>query len=197
MKHQRHIVSGIAALAALFLLCGCGTSGSASATVTNGHGTLSVHLTDAPLDLANVQSVMVTLTGVIVYPMETRDSGMTDPAGTELRPIVLLTHPATFDLLTLTGGVTELLASGEVPVGDYERIRLEVSDATLLYKDGTSAPLKIESNKVDVPIPFHVAQGQETGVTLDFDAAASVKVNETGNDKLILRPVVTPVFVTP
>ena len=197
MKHHHFVSCGIAALVALFLLCGCGTSGSASARVTNGHGTLSVNLTDAPLDLANVQSVMVTLTGVIVYPMESMGSGMTDPAGTDLRPIVLLTHPATFDLLTLTGGVTELLASGEVPVGDYERIRLEVSDATLIYKDGTSALLKIESNKVDVPIPFHIVQGQETGVTLDFDAGASVQVNETGNDKLILRPVVTPVFVTP
>lgn len=195
MKHHRFVSSGIAALVALFLLAGCG--GSGSARVESGTGTLSVNLTDAPLDLANVQSVMVTLTGVIVYPMETLDSSVTDPAETDLRPIVLLTHPATFDLLTLTGGVTELLASGEVPAGDYEKIRLEVSEASLIYKDGTTAPLKIESNKVDVPIPFHILQGEETELTLDFDAEASVQVNETGNDKLILRPVVTPVCVTP
>ena len=194
MRHHTLVSSGIAVVA-LALLCACGGSGSAS--VEKGNGTLSVHLTDAPIDLANVQSVMVTLTGVIVYPQESMDTSLTDPAGTDLRPIVLLTHPATFDLLTLTGGATELLASGEVPVGDYERIRLEISDATLIYKDATSEPLKIDSNKVDVPIPFHIVEGAETGVTLDFDAAASVKVNETGNGKYILRPVVTPVSVTP
>jgi hypothetical protein len=195
MKHGILVSFSIAAVVTLFLLCGC--SGSASVRVENGHGTLAVRLTDAPLDLADVQSVNVTLTGVIVYPREEMGSSLSDPAGTNLRPIVLLTHPATFDLLTLTGGATALLASGEVPAGDYERIRLEVSDATLIYKDGTSEPLKIDSNKVDVPIPFHVLEGAETGVTLDFDAGASVQVNETGNGKLILRPVVTPVSVTP
>ena len=194
MRHHALVSIGISAVA-LALLCACG--GTGSATVQSGHGTLSVHLTDAPIDLANVQSVIVTLAGVIVYPQESMDTSLTDPAGTDLRPIVLLTHPATFDLLTLTGGATELLASGEVPVGDYERIRLEISDATLIYTDGTSEPLKIDSNKVDVPIPFHILEGAETGVTLDFDAAASVQVNETGNGKLILRPVVTPVSVTP
>jgi len=112
-----------------------------------------------------------------------------DPAG----PIVLTTHPQTFDLLTLTGGATDLLASGEVPAGDYSRIRLEISDATLTYKDGTIAPLKIDSGKVDVPIAFHVAADAMNALTLDFDAGASVQVNATASDTLILRPVVTPV----
>jgi hypothetical protein len=175
----------LAGCLALALACSSG-----SASVHAGTGTIQVNLTDAPIDLSTVEKVEVTITNVIVYPRGD-DSGMpaVDPTG----PIVLTTHPQTFDLLTLTGGATDLLASGEVPAGDYSRIRLEISDATLTYKDGTIAPLKIDSGKVDVPIAFHVAADAMNALTLDFDAGASVQVNATASDTLILRPVVTPV----
>lgn len=175
----------IVALGLVAVLLGCGADGSASA---NGTGTLKVHLTDAPIDLSTVQSVDVTITGVIVYPAE---ETMPDPAPGS--PLSLMTHPETFDLLTLTGGATALLASGEVLAGSYSRIRLEVSDATLTYKDGTTQVLKIQPGKVDVPIGFEVGVDEQTQVTLDFDAAASVQVNETASGEFILRPVVTPV----
>lgn len=178
----------IVALAATSI-SGC-SSGSASAQFAAGTGTVQIHMTDAPLDLSTVQSVMVTIAGVILYPGE--NSGL--PSGTPPpAPVPLLTHPETFDLLTLTGGATTLLASGEAPAGRYERIRLEVSKAELTWKDGTTEPLKLESGKVDVPIPFDLSIGEDESITLDFDAAASVKVNETASDKLILRPVVTPI----
>ena len=160
------------------------SSGSGSA----GTGIIQVNLTDAPIDLTTVEKVEVTITDVIVYPGD--DDDMPSPGG---GPIVLATHPQTFDLLTLTDGATTLLASGEVPAGDYNRIRLEVSEATLTYKDSTEAvPLKIESGKVDVPIRFHVGKDETSTLTLDFDAGASVQVNQTATDTLILRPVVTP-----
>ena len=169
-------------------LAGCSGDGTSHGFAM---GDIEVRLTDAPIDISTVQNVNVTITGVIVYPGDTSDpfDDMNEPP-----PIHLMTHPGTFDLLTLTEGATELLASGEVPVGTYSRIRLELSDATLVYKDGTTEPLKIDSNKVDVPITFHVVDAGMNTVTLDFDAAASVKVNETSSDKLILRPVVTPIY---
>jgi hypothetical protein len=171
----------LAACLALALAC---SSGSGS----GGTGIIQVNLTDAPIDLSTVEKVEVTITDVIVYPGD--DDDMPSANG---GAIVLLTHPETFDLLTLTDGATTLLASGEVPAGDYNRIRLEVSEATLTYKDSTEAvPLKLESGKVDVPIRFHVGKDETNAITLDFDAAASVQVNETASDTLILRPVVTP-----
>lgn len=177
----------------LILFAGCLalalSCSSGSASVAAGTGTIQIQMTDAPLDLSNVEKVEVTITDVIVYPGDAND-GMPVVEGNG--PIELMTHPDTFDLLTLTDGATTLLASGEVPAGDYQRIRLVVSDATLTYQDGTTAPLKIESNKVDVPIRFHVTADAVNPLTLDFDAAASVMVNETATDTLILRPVVTP-----
>ncbi len=191
--NSRFTLAVVVALAVLFLVPGC--SGGGSASSSSGNARLNVRLTDSPIDLANVQSVMVTLTGVIVYPNENLDA--MDPMHVEEPPpIHLMTYPQTFDLLTLTGGATALLASGEVPAGTYARIRLQISNATLVYKeDAALAPvtLKCEPDKVDVPIRFTVSAGLDNTVVLDFDAAASVKVNETGSGQFILRPVVTPV----
>jgi uncharacterized protein DUF4382 len=177
---------GFALTAASVVAC---SSGSASVDRT-GTGTVRVRMTDAPLDLTTVQSVMVTISAVILYP---GDSTTMAPETSTTGPVTLLTHPETFDLLTLTGGASTLLASGEAPAARYERIRLEVSSAELTWKDGTTAPLKLDSGKVDVPIPFDLAVGEDATITLDFDAGASVMVNETASDTLILRPVVTPV----
>ena len=182
MNSHRNLRYTVLAACSLFFLLGCNDS----PTVKEGTGRLDIQLTDAPIDMTNVQRVEVTVTGVLVYP------GVEGMESESSPPIVLTTHPGTFDLLTLTGGASTLLASGEVPAGFYQRIRLEISSATLTYQDGTTVDLKIESNKVDVPIPFQVSTGDGATVLLDFDAAASVQVNETATDTFILRPVVTP-----
>jgi uncharacterized protein DUF4382 len=177
-----------------FILLGC-SQGSFSARVDNGNGTVNIFLTDAPLDLAGVTRVNVTLTGVVLFPEDpsgTSTLNMTSGTGETMTPVVIVSHPATFDLLTLTGGATALLGTDEVPAGAYSRIRLEVSDAALVYQDGSTASMRIESGKVDVPVQFKVVQDQTTGIVLDFDAAASVQVNSTASGQFILRPVVTP-----
>ena len=196
MPRLRFVLPFLACLSILLFALACNQSSGVSHH-PSGTGTLNVHLTDAPIDLSNVQSVNVTLTGVIVYPedddveFEVPEVGKNMEHETGAAPISLLSHPATFDLLTLTGGVSTLLASGEVPAGEYSRIRLEISDAEIVYQDGAMAPLKIDSNKVDIPIQFKLAVNEDQSITLDFDAAASVQVNETGTGSLILRPVVT------
>jgi len=180
-KRNTLLRAGLVA-ASLLLVVACTGSNS----VKGSMGRLDVQMTDTPIDMTNVASVVVTISDVEVFggaEGTTMDDGM---------PIVVSTHPATFDLLTLTGGATTLLASGEVPTGFYNRIRLDITSATLTYKDGTTADLKIDSNKVDVPIGFQVTASSGGSVVLDFNAAASVQVNDTSSGSLILRPVVTP-----
>jgi uncharacterized protein DUF4382 len=190
MRDTRVARSVVFALAVAITATPLFTACSESSGSNSGMGTVQVRMTDAPIDLTEVQSVMVTIDGVILYPGD-EDSDM--PLVNQSGAVALLTHPDTFDLLTLTDGATTLLASGEAPAGHYQRIRLEVSKAELTFKDGTIEPLKLESGKVDVPIPFDLGVDETQTLTLDFDAGASVQVNETGSDKFILRPVVTPV----
>src|SRR5262245_27446165 len=105
---RTHAWRTIAAFGGLALVLSC----NGGSSHTGGTGTVQVHLTDAPIDLSTVQSVTVTITGVIVYHGG-GDAMM--PQVDDGGSIALVTHPETFDLLTLTGGATTLLASGEVP----------------------------------------------------------------------------------
>lgn len=178
--------ASVAAVVFLLFAACSGDSGSGA-----GMGTVNVHLTDAPIDMTDVQSVTVTITDVTLYPSGDAAGGV--PEVSDAGAVPIPTHPDSFDLLTLTGGATTLLASGEAPAGHYQRIRLDITDATLTFKDGTVQPLKIDSGKVDVPIAFNLGTDESKAMTLDFDAAASVQVNLTGSDQYILRPVVTPV----
>ena len=187
-------------------LFGCNGSGNLHGTVdfssSDQGGVLQINLTDAPLDLSTVSGVIVTIESVLVYPAD--DGGacevptpLPDPQDPDesCPPIVIMNHPGTFDLLTLTDGATALLAEAMLPSGFYQRIRLVVASANLVFQDQSSAELKIEPHKVDVPIRFELTNGGTTSITLDFQADASVKVNETSGDKYILRSVVTPVSI--
>jgi len=107
----------------------------------------------------------------------------------------------TVNLLDYQDGATVVIASLDVPTGDYEKVRMIVSEAHLLMQDPDDPtleimePIFVPSGKVDVPVTFTVSGGETTDVTIDFDAELSVQVNETGNHRYILRPVIVPVGV--
>jgi hypothetical protein len=178
-------LAAVALLSCLALLPAC-QEGDAEMSGGAGDGQLTVSFVDAPLDLSTVESVIVTVDAVTVYPAALQD-------GTEVAPIQVTGAPATFDLLTLTDGAKEVVAQAMLPAGIYQRIRFDVPEATLTFLDGTVEPLKIESEKVDVPIAFELSAGENMEIVLDFQADASVHVTETATDRYILRPVVTPV----
>ena len=184
MKASTRTVSICLALLVAVVLPSCNSSGGSS---LSGQGQLDVYLTDAPACLPDVQSVVVTITGVSVIP---DDMDQETQEGTEAPPIPILNFPATLDLLQLTDGVTTLLASATLPAGVYSKIRLEISDAVMTFTDGTSVDLKIDSHKVDVLLHIQVAEGGTTTVTLDFSACDSIHVTTTGSSTYILRPVV-------
>lgn len=187
--------SGLLALVAIVAFAAC-----SSDPLGPGTGSVRVSLTDAPIDLTGVTAVMVTVDEITLYAT---DDGESD--GIPFDGPVSLPGGFTVNLLDYRDGEVVFVASGDVPVGAYKRIRMRVADASLLWDDDgdpttpdLEETIEVPSGKVDVPVPFALSQGETFEVTLDFDAAASVQVNETsGNKQYVLRPVVTPVGAAP
>lgn len=164
---------------------------SCSSNSLSGSGSVRVMLTDAPLDLASVSAVNVTIAEV---SLKTAD----DEEGESERLILTGGVGMVVNLLDYQNGETMMLAMGEVPEGEYSKIRFHVTNAELV-RDDDGDPMSPEivetifnpSGKVDIPVTFIVTAGDDEEITLDFDAALSVQVNQTGGvHPYILRPVI-------
>jgi len=155
----------------------------------SGIGTVQVFLTDAPLDLSTVSAVNVTVTELSLKTAA-------DENGNTEKLSLVGGEPWVVNLLDYQDGNSVLMASGDVPSGDYSRIRFVVSAAELVMDDDGDPetpdvvePIFNPSGKVDIPVAFLVSAGMDMSITLDFDAELSVQVNETGGQHpYILRP---------
>ena len=191
-------LSGITLLAvgiALVLSCSSDITGS-------GGGSLQVYITDAPIDLTGVSAVNVTFTGMVLYQDDEEDGEEDGGMDLEINPVVLA-NEGTINLLDFQNGAVILVGSADIPVGTYKKIRLLVSDVTVVQDDDGNPdtpeivnPVQLSSGKIDIHFSFTLEDGEEADVILDFDAAESVHLNETGNSKYILRPVVNHVSTT-
>jgi hypothetical protein len=156
-----------------------------------GTAMVQVFLTDAPLDLSTVSAVNVTVTELSLRTTA-------DENGNSEKLTLMGGDPWTVNLLDYQDGNVVLMAAGDVPAGDYAKIRLVVSAAELVWDDDGDemTPDVVESifnptGKVDIPVAFMVSAGDDMSVTLDFDAELSVQVNQTGGQHTyILRPVI-------
>ncbi len=190
---MRKVLTLLLVIATVAAMAAC-----SSATTSPSSGNVAVLLTDAPIDLTGVKAVNVTLKDMILFPAE---SGTGDMGGTPMKlQGVTAGAGLTVNLLDYQNGKTVVVATADAPAGSYSRIRLEIASAELVRSGATPdaadvvEPIFVPSGKVDIPVPFTVTAGTETGVTLDFNAAMSVQVNSTnGQNSYILRPVITPV----
>jgi hypothetical protein len=156
-----------------------------------GNGTIRVFLTDAPLDLSTVSAVNVTVTELSLRTAE-NDEGDSE------RLTLVGGEPWTVNLLDYQDGNSVLMAEGDLPPGEYAKIRFVVSAAELVRDDDGDPdtpeiiePIFNPSGKVDIPVAFLISSGEDMSITLDFDAELSVQVNTTGgNHPYILRPVI-------
>lgn len=156
-------------------------------------GSFRILLTDKPLDLSTVTAVNVTLSEFQLYP--------TDGGGPVALQLTEGGEETTLNLLDFQNGAVTMVAFGDVPAVSYQRIRLDVLEASLVHDHDADAstpdvedPIFLSSGKVDIPVAFNLIGGEEMEVTLDFDAQRSVQVNETnGQNQYIMRPVVVPV----
>ena len=134
-----------------------------------GVGTVRLLLTDAPGPAIASATVWISRAELV-------------PGGSGGAQLVTAA-PQQFDLLSLQGGVTALLGTATIPVGDYSQLRLVVDSAEITlasgtFSDGSSSKiLRVPSGmqtgiKVNFAGPLHVAPG-ETALVADFDVSRS------------------------
>jgi len=161
---------GLIALAA----CGGTTAGGDS---TTGGAMVTLAMTDAPSDAFEAVTVTVA-SATLIGP--TGSFSIPFPDG----------DPITLNLLDLDG-INLILATASVPAGTYTKVRLQVSDATVTWPDGSEEAVTLVANgKVDLNFQGAIELGHDdaTTIQLDFSAENSIKLTETGSGTLILRP---------
>ncbi len=166
--------------ASLLIACGSGST-----------GTLTVKLTDAPLD--SVEEVNVPVNHVKVRVRTDDSADDSGEEGGESGWHTLPSDPQVINLLELQDGVTQVIGEGELPAGEITELRLVLGndlDSTIVLEDGTEEELQTPSGdssglKVKGSIP--VEESDDLVVLIDFDAQASV--HETGNGRWSLQPV--------
>lgn len=150
----------------------------------NGGVKLNVRLTDAPASV-DIKGVNIDIQDVQINP-DSDDKGWVSLDGVT---------PGIYDLLELTAGADELIATDYVPAGYYNQIRLVLGD---------NNSIKVKVGDVETTIPIKVPSGQTSGlklnlhkdlvdgtiynVLLDFDAGKSIVAK--GNGEYSLKPVI-------
>lgn len=148
-----------------------------------GTGTLIMKITDSPSGL-NITKALVTISNVEVH---FAGSTITENA-TNITSgwIEVVDEPQTFDLIAIKD-VKKILGTAELNPGKYTQIRLSI-DSAIVTIDDVEYTLTTPSDAIKLIHPFDITAGNETILTLDFDAQASI--HSTGKDKYVLNSVI-------
>ena len=156
-----------------------------SAESNEGKAKVAIKLTDAPGDY---QHVYVEVEDVMI---KTTAEGSDEEGWESLENV----NTGVIDLLSLTGGVTELLVNTELDAGYLHQIRLVLGDNnTVVVKNGEQEQefaLKTPSAQqsgLKVKVEQELEADAEYTFILDFDVDKSVVT--TGNGGFNLKPVI-------
>ncbi len=127
-------------------------------------GMLAVKVTDAPADLKHLN---LTINSVEVCNETEQWVSLPIDGGT-----------AYFDLLELEN-VTMDLAIGEIPSGNYTKIRMQIVSANATLADGETIMLEVPSGHVDIHVRFEVKAGKTTSLIIDI-IVDKIKIAEKG-----------------
>ncbi|MEO7387621.1 MAG: DUF4382 domain-containing protein [Gammaproteobacteria bacterium] len=173
--HQALLLLVVATLGA------CGGGGS-SGTAAPQVATVAIALTDGPT--TDIDQALATITSIDLLG----DDGQVN----------IFSGSETVDLLKLADYSELFAVRDDVPAGTYNKIRLQLSSLELIRLDDngdvaeTVLTKLVANGKIDINPqgPFQVAPGANLVVTIDFDVGKSLKITETGNGMVIVRPVV-------
>ena len=150
---------------------------------SDGSGTMSLSVADAPVDGAN--NVVVEFTGVELIP----DSG---------NPVTItFAAPKTIDLLKDSGTASALLFSQPIPAGSYGQIRLMVvadgnpGNSYIILSDGTMHGLQVPSGSetgLKLVSGFTVPKTGVVDYSIDFDLRQAITCPPGQSPACTLKP---------
>jgi hypothetical protein len=179
------IKNGLMFLAAILVLATSCTQNDSEGT--GGKGTLSLLLTDAPFPSNLVENTLVTIDKIEIRSTTTATATTTEADNASQYIVLYEGEGKEFDLLDLQNGITEELANVDLDEGSYDLIRMRVTKAEVVLKDGlTTFDLKIPSGstsgiKIKITPELLIESGVESTIVLDFDVSKSFIVQ--GNPK--------------
>ncbi len=196
VSQLRLMILGLIGFSLTALLSSCSSGGGGSSSQagisvkgSQSSGSVALLLTDAPTN--EFDQIKIKVTSAELLGEDSRIEIFNDPEGTVI------------DLLSLRSESTLLSISENVPVGEYHKIRLSVTEVLLceLDEDGNVAReevAKLPANgKIDLNPrgSFRVEQGETLVIQLDLDANNSIHVVGAGNGnngrrRYIFRPQV-------
>ncbi len=178
-------------------------------SITPGKGRLKIYLTDLSEKYKANDSETYSAVYITISKIQVHLAGEDEETEGEWIKLELKNGETIFDLIELKNeGLSVLLSEVELEPGKYTQIRLFVTDASILIEteeikeDSKLIEVtdEVPSDAIDVEIPsvyqtglklihpFEIVDGEETVLTIDFDAEKSVV--KTGNGEYKLKPVI-------
>lgn len=148
---------------------------------TEGQAKVQLVLTDAPG--LNYEALYLDIKEVSINNSSTGDGWVSYPVA----PI--FAQP--INILNYRNGKT--IAIGDpvsLPAGKIEQIRLVLGNNNTIVVNGQTEKLTVPSGVVKINLHHELSPNGVYKIWVDFDAARSIKVHETGNGKYIMRPVI-------
>ena len=182
---KKLVKNGLMFLAGILVLTTSCTQNDSEGT--GGKGTLSLLLTDAPFPSDLVESTLVTIDKIEIRSTTTATATTTEEDDASQYTVLYEGEGKVFDLLDLQNGITEELANVDLDAGSYDLIRMHVTKAEVVLKDGLATfDLKIPSGstsgiKIKITPELLIESGVESTIVLDFDVSKSFIVQ--GNPK--------------
>jgi hypothetical protein len=99
--------------------------------------------------------------------------------------ISLNIHPGIYNILRFRNGLDTLFATGTLPNGRVQKIRLTLGTQNSVMKNGQSFPLRVkdEDREVIADLPagsFEIVPPNQVLFWIDFDASHSIQIDNSG-----------------
>ncbi len=195
------IKNGLMFLAGILILATSCTQTDDSGN--GGKGKVVLSMTDAPFPVSFVDKTLVTIDKIEIRSTVAATATTEDSDNSALYTVLYQGEGKKYDLLDLQNGITTELLSMNIEAGSYDLIRMHVTEASVLLKDGTNFNLKIPSGtssglKIKITPNLVIESGVESEVILDFDVSKSFVVQgnvmaKNGIKGFLFKPVLRAV----